>query len=210
MITAHRIDDKFYFEIADSTLNRDILVVSRISKSGAEVRAAQGYAGDQIGSSVIRFEKGPNNRIFMRKVSFRAYGADSTSSMYQSLKNSSIQPIAASFDIAAYTPSKNGSVIDVTTYINSDNDIFYFGSSAFKSRFGIGAQQADRSYIQDVKSFPTNVEIKTVKTYAKAAQSSGMGGGGGGGGRGGPRNAGGGGGGGGNADPLRTSFGRIR
>jgi len=179
MITAHRIDDKFYFEIADSTLNRDILVVSRISKSGAEVRSAQGYAGDQIGSSVIRFEKGPNNRIFMRKVSFRAYGADSTSSMYQSLKNSSVQPIAASFDIAAYTPGKNGSVIDVTTYINSDNDIFYFGSSAFKSRFGIGAQQADRSYIQDVKSFPTNVEIKTVKTYAKAAQSSGMGGGGG-------------------------------
>jgi hypothetical protein len=177
MITSHRIEDKFYFEIADTTLNRDILVVSRISKSGAEVRAAQGYAGDQIGSSVIRFEKGPNNRIFMRKISFRAYSADSTSSMYQSLQNSSVQPIAAAFDIAAYTPGKNGSVIDVTSYINSDNDIFFFGSPMFKSRFGIGGQQADRSYIQDVKSFPTNVEIKTVKTYSKTAPSTGMGGG---------------------------------
>jgi hypothetical protein len=177
MITAHRIEDKFFFEIADTTLNRDILVVSRISKSGAELRAAQGYAGDQIGSSVIRFEKGPNNRIFMRKVSFRAYSADSTASMYQSLQNSSIQPIAAAFDIAAFSPGKNGSVIDVTSYISSDNDIFYFGSPMFKSRMGIGAQQADRSYILDVKSFPTNTEIKTVKTYAKAAQSSGMGGG---------------------------------
>jgi hypothetical protein len=172
MITAHRIEDKFYFEIADTTLNRDILVVSRISKSGAEVRAAQGYAGDQIGSSVIRFEKGPNNRIFMRKISFRAYSADSTASMYRSLQNSSVQPIAASFDVAAYTPGKNGSVIDVTSYINSDNDIFYFSSPMFKSRLGIGAQQADRSYIQDVRSFPTNVEIKTVKTYAKAATPS--------------------------------------
>ena len=169
MITAHRIEDKFFFEIADSTLNRDILVVSRISKSGAELRSAQGYAGDQIGSSVIRFEKGPNNRIFMRKISFRAYGADSTSSMYQSLKNSSVQPIAAAFDIAAYSPGKNGSVIDVTAYINSDNDIFNFGSAMFKSRLGIGAQQNDRSYIQEVRSFPTNVEISTVKTYAKAA-----------------------------------------
>ncbi len=177
MITSHRIEDKFYFEIADTTLNRDILVVSRISKSGAEVRAAQGYAGDQIGSSVIRFEKGPNNRIFMRKISFRAYSADSTSSMYQSLQNSSVQPIAAAFDIAAYTPSKNGSVIDVTSYINSDNDIFFFGSPMFKSRFGIGGPQADRSYIQDVRSFPTNVEIKTVKTYSKTAPSTGMGGG---------------------------------
>jgi len=177
MITSHRIEDKFYFEIADTTLNRDILVVSRISKSGAEVRAAQGYAGDQIGSSVIRFDKGPNNRIFMRKISFRAYSADSTSSMYQSLQNSSVQPIAAAFDIAAYTPGKNGSVIDVTSYINSDNDIFFFGSPMFKSRFGIGSPQADRSYIQEVKSFPTNVEIKTVKTYSKTAPSTGMGGG---------------------------------
>src|SRR4051812_20168959 len=67
MITTHKIDDKFFFEIADTTLGRDILVVSRISKSGTEIRAAQGYAGDQIGSTVIRFEKGPNNRIFMRK-----------------------------------------------------------------------------------------------------------------------------------------------
>jgi hypothetical protein len=172
MITSHRVDDKYYFEIADSTLNRDILVVSRISKSGVDVRAAQGYAGDQIGSSVIRFEKGPSDRIFMRKISFKAYSADSTASMYQSLQNSSVQPIAAAFDIAAYTPNKNGSVIDVTSYINSDNDIFYFSSPAYKARFGMGAQQSDRSYIQDVKSFPTNVEIKTVKTYAKAASPS--------------------------------------
>lgn len=176
MITSHKIEDKYFFEIADTTLNRDILVVSRISKSGAEVRAAQGYAGDQIGGAVIRFEKGPNNKIFMRKMSFRAYSADSTGSMYQSLKNSSIQPIAAAFNIAAYTPGKDGSVIDITDYINSDNDIFYFSSPASKTRFRMGAQLADRSYIQDVRSFPTNVEINVVKTYAQTAAPSGMGG----------------------------------
>ncbi|MCZ4222128.1 zinc-dependent metalloprotease [Pedobacter rhodius] len=186
MITTHKLEDKFFFEIADSTLGRDILVVSRISKSGAEVRAAQGYAGDQIGSSVIRFEKGPNNRIFMRKISYRTYGPDSTTSMYQSLKNSNIQAIAASFNIAAYTPDKTGSVIDVTDYLNSDNDIFYFSSPASKTRFRLGTQLADRSYIQSLRSFPTNVEISTVKTYSLtaapnpfggAAPSAGMGGG---------------------------------
>lgn len=177
MITTHKIEDKFYFEIADTTLGRDILVVSRISKSGAEVRAAQGYAGDVIGSTVIRFEKGPNNRIFMRKISFRTYSTDSTASMYQSLKNSSIQPIAAAFNIAAYTPKKDGSVIDLTDYINSDNDIFYFSSPMAKSRFRLGAQLADRSYILNVRSFPTNVEITTTKTYALAAAAGAAGGG---------------------------------
>lgn len=184
MITTHKLEDKFFFEIADSTLGREILVVNRISKAGAEVRSAAGYAGDQIGSSVIRFEKGPNNKIFMRKLSYRTYGPDSTTAMYQSLKNSNIQAIAAAFNIAAYTADKKGSVIDMTDYINSDNDIFYFGSPQLKSRFRLGSPLADRSYILNVRSFPNNVEIGTVKTYTLAAApaefgapSSGMGGG---------------------------------
>jgi hypothetical protein len=172
MITTHSLDDKFYFEIADTTLGRDILVVSRISKAGAEVRSASGYAGDQIGSSVIRFEKGPNNRIFMRKVSFRTYGPDSTTAMYQSLRNSNVQAIAAAFNIAAYSPDKKGSVIDMTDYINSDNEVFNFSSPAAKTRFRLGSQQSDRSYIQSVRSFPLNVEINTVKTYSLTAAPS--------------------------------------
>ncbi len=176
MVTTHKIEDKYFFEIDNSILGRDILVVNRISKSGADVRAAQGYAGDQIGSSVIRFEKGPNDRIFLRKVSFRTYGADSTTSMFQSLNNSNIQAIAASFNIAAYNPEKTASVIDMTNYINSDNEIFYFSSPAAKTRFRLGAQQSDRSYILGVRTFPTNVEINVVKTYSQTAAASPFGG----------------------------------
>ncbi|RYD95196.1 MAG: DUF5118 domain-containing protein [Sphingobacteriales bacterium] len=116
MITTHKLEDKYFFEIADSTLGRDISVVSRISKAGAEVRSASGYAGDQIGSTVIRFEKGPANRIFMRKISYRTYGPDSTTAMYQNLQRSNIQAIAAAFNIAAYSPDKKGCVIDMTDY----------------------------------------------------------------------------------------------
>lgn len=176
MITTHRLEDKFFFEIADSILGRDILVVNRISKAGAEVRAASGYAGDQIGSSVVRFEKGPNNRIFMRKISYRTYGPDSTTAMYQSLSNSNIQAIAAAFNIAAFSPDKKGSVIDMTTFINSDNEIFNFSSASAKSRFRLGSQQSDRSYISGIRSFPMNVEIRTVKTYSLTAASSPFGG----------------------------------
>lgn len=176
MITTHRLEDKFFFEIADSILGRDILVVNRISKAGAEVRAASGYAGDQIGSNVVRFEKGPNNRIFMRKISYRTYGPDSTTAMYQSLSNSNIQAIAAAFNIAAFSPDKKGSVIDMTTFINSDNEIFNFSSASAKSRFRLGSQQSDRSYISGIRSFPMNVEIRTVKTYSLTAASSPFGG----------------------------------
>jgi len=183
MITTHKLEDKYFFEIADSVLGRDILVVSRISKAGAEVRSASGYSGDQIGSTVIRFEKGPSNRIFMRKLSFRTYGPDSTTAMYQNLQRSNVQAIAAAFNIAAFSPDKKGSVIDMTDYINSDNDIFYFGAPAAKTGLRLGMAQADRSYILGVKSFPTNVEINVVKTYLltaappSATATAGMGGG---------------------------------
>ncbi|MEX8547059.1 MAG: zinc-dependent metalloprotease [Mucilaginibacter sp.] len=172
LFKTHKVEDKYYFEIGDSILNREILVVSRISKAGAEVRAASGYAGDQIGSSVISFEKGPGNRIFMRKISYSTYSPDSTKSMYQSVQRSNIQAIAAAFNIAAYSPDEKGSVIDMTDYINGDSEVFYFSSAAAKSRIRLGSIQADRSYISNVKSFRNNVEINTVKTYSLTAPQS--------------------------------------
>lgn len=93
MITSHKIDDKYFFEIADSLLGRDILIVNRISKSGADVRSSKGYAGDEIGRSVIRFDRGPNDRIFLRNISFDTYGADSTTAMYQSLSRSTFSQL---------------------------------------------------------------------------------------------------------------------
>jgi len=180
LFKTHKVDDKYYFEIPDSVLNREILVVSRISKAGAEVRTADGYAGDQIGETVITFEKGPANRIFMRKISYATYSPDSTKAMYQAVQRSNIQAIAAAFNIAAYSPDGKGSVIDMTDYISGDNDIFFFSSVQAKARVRLGAYLTDRSYIESVKSFPTNIEIKTVKTYNLAAATttfSGRGGG---------------------------------
>ena len=72
LFTTHRVEDKYYFEIPDSLLNREILVVNRISKAPAGARAGfLGYAGDQISDNVITFEKGPNNKIFLRSISYQ-------------------------------------------------------------------------------------------------------------------------------------------
>ena len=67
LFKVHRIEDKYFLEIPDSLFMRDILVVNRISKAAAGMRIGGffGYGGDQIGQNVIRFEKGPNNRVFV-------------------------------------------------------------------------------------------------------------------------------------------------
>jgi len=167
LFKVHKVDEKYYFEIPDSLLNRDILVVNRISKAAAGMRSGFfGYAGDQIGQNVTRFEKGPNNKIFLRTISYAEYAKDSTSPMFWAVTNSNIQPIAAAFDIKAFGKDSASSVVDVTDYVNSDNDVLFFNSS-LKSASRIGALQSDKSYIVAIRSYPINVEITTVKTYSR-------------------------------------------
>ncbi|MEP6746778.1 MAG: zinc-dependent metalloprotease [Bacteroidota bacterium] len=168
LFTIHKVEEKYYFEIADSLLGRDILIVNRLSKAAAGMRNFFfGYAGDEIGNNVVSFEKGPNNKIFLKKISFDELSKDSTEPMYHAVMNSNIQPIAAAFDIAAFNKDSTGIIIEMTNYINTDNDVLNFASN-LKNLYQVGGQQSDKSYIVSVKTYPLNVEIKTVKTYSKS------------------------------------------
>ena len=179
LFKVHRVDDRWFFELQNDIFNRDILVVNRISKAAAGMRIGGffGYAGDQIGQNVVRFEKGPNNKVFLRTISFAEYARDSTSPMFTSVNNSNVQPIAAAFDVRAFGDG-GASVIDVTDYINGDNDVLFFTSS-FKQQLRLGMLQSDKSYVERVSSYPINVEIRTVKTYGRtpAPTTGGTGGG---------------------------------
>ena len=131
-----------------------------------------GYGGDPIGQNVIRFEKGPSDKIFLRTISYKVYAKDSTSSMFSSVNNSNIQPIEAAFDIKAYSDNKTASVIDVTKFIDGDNDVLFFSSNAKRQR-QLGTLQADKSFIVSVKPYPINIEITTVKTYGRTPAPAG-------------------------------------
>lgn len=172
LFLVHRLEDKYYLEIPDSLMSRDILVVNRIAKAAAGMRNSFfGYAGDLIGSNVIRFEKGPNHKLFLKKVSFDEISKDSSQPMFRSVNNSNVLPIVAFFDIQSLATDSTGTVIDFTGYIDGDNDVLFFSPGA-KTAFQVGSYQSDKSYILNVKSYPLNVEIKTVKTYGKGGSSS--------------------------------------
>jgi hypothetical protein len=162
----HKVGERYYFEIPDTLLNRDILVVNRIAKAAAGVRVSTlGYGGDQIGKKVIQFGKGPNNKIFLKSISFEEVSKDTTQDgMYRAFINSNLQPLEASFDIKAFSKDSSGVVIDVTDYVNGDNDILFFDSRV-KKYLSLTTLLADRCYIKDIKAFPVNIEIRTMKTY---------------------------------------------
>lgn len=165
LFTVHKVEDKFYFEIPDSLLGRDLLVVGRIAQGAAGVRPGYtGYAGDQIGSTIIRFEKGPGHKLFLRRITYQDHAGDTSNAMYAAVVRSNLQPLVAAFGIGAYSPYGKASVIEVTDYINGDNDILFFNSSTKKSMH-VGGLLRNMCYIKDVDSFPMNVELRTIKTY---------------------------------------------
>lgn len=171
LITTHKVDDKYYFEVPDSILGREILVVNRISRAAAGARSGFiGYAGDQISDNVISFEKGPNNKIFLKSISHQEVSRDSSGGMYQSVRNNTLQPIVASFDVKSNARDSisgaRGSVIDITDYLMGDNDILFFDARS-KRALGLGQYQKDNSYIAEVRSYPSNTQIKTVKTFIR-------------------------------------------
>lgn len=169
IITVHKVEDKYYFEIPDKALKKEFLVVTRLTKAGAEMRMGTvGYAGDQISQNVISFEKGPNDKVFLRSISYVDYAKDSTSAMYKTVMRNNVNAIEQAFDIKAFGKEKNSTVIDVTDFINADNDVVSF-DTRFKKGFRVGAFQKDKSFVNFVKSFPANIEINTTKTYNRSA-----------------------------------------
>ena len=172
LFSVHKVSDNYYFEIPDSILGRDLLVVARIAQGAAGVRPGYtGYAGDQIGSTIIRFEKGPGHKLFLRRITYEEQAGDTSNAMYHAVVRSNLQPLVAAFGIGAYSPNGKGSVIDVTSYINGDNDIFFFNSSARKS-MRVGNLQGNMCYIKDINAYPMNVEIRTIKTYTQSNSRS--------------------------------------
>lgn len=159
LMTVHKLEDKYYLEIADSIFGRDMMAITRMAKTPT----GAGYGGEQANRQVIQFEKGPKNNVFIRIVSYVNVSSDSLQPIYQAVQNSNIHPIAAAFDIKAQRQDTSV-VIDVTNFFNDPNQAFDLPPLT-KQQFKLQKPEKDRSYIQSIRAYPINVEVRTVKTY---------------------------------------------
>lgn len=159
MVAVHRVEEKFYFEIPDSIFGRLIMAVTRVAKSPT----GAGYGGEEVNEQVIRFEKAPGDKVLIRVVGFYNVSPDSAQPISLAVRNSNVDPIAAAFDVKAYH-DKTAAVIEVTDFFKESNQVFSL-PPFFKQRFKITELQKDRSFINSIRSYPLNTEIRSVKTF---------------------------------------------
>jgi hypothetical protein len=160
MLTVHTVDDKHYFEIPESLFGRDIMVVTRLAKTPT----GAGYGGEQANRQVIRFEKGPKENVFIRVINYINVSQDSLAPIYQAVRNSNVDPIAAAFDIEA-TRQDTSVLIEVTSFLEDPNQAFSLSPYTMQ-RYKLKKVEKDRSYIDYIHAYPINVEIRSVKTYS--------------------------------------------
>ncbi len=159
LFTIHKLGEDYYFELADSIIGREFIAVSRVAKAPT----GAGYGGEEENRQVLRWERGPNNKVFLRAVLHINASPDTLRPISLAVRNSNVDPIAASFDIKSIRKDTSV-VINVTDFFKGDNQLIALDPEK-KRRYSLSGLQSDRSYIKSMRSYPINNEVRMVKTY---------------------------------------------
>ena len=153
VFTVHRLDDKVFYEIPEAELGKEFLWVSQIARTTEGV----GYGGQALGNRVVKWER-HGDRVLLKSISYAIVaGADRPIATAVGAANN--DTILKAFDIKALSEA-GAPVIDVTSLFNTEVPEF-----SARSRLQARGFARDRSFVEDVTSFPTNIEVRTTHTY---------------------------------------------
>ena len=167
LFDVHKVDEKYYYEINDSLLDRDMLMVTRIAKMAKEIP----LGAHKLSEQVLSWQKFDNN-LLLKELSFSNYASDSLP-IKEAVSNSNFEPIIASFKIEVENKDKNSYVIDVTSLYKNDVKSFGYPQSSRK-RNNITSLDTKLSFIESIRSFPLNIEAKHIKTYKSSNAKNGQ------------------------------------
>ena len=159
LFAVHRDEEKTLFEIPDSLLDREMLLVTRMART----HAGMGYGGQKTNTQVLRWQR-QADKVLLRIVSYESVASEDHP-IYQAVRNANLEPVVAAFDILARNDDSTRSVVDVTELFTTD--VRFLGlSSSNRERYKVRSLDKDRSYVNGAQSFPRNIEMRHTLTYA--------------------------------------------
>jgi hypothetical protein len=164
LFDVHRVGEQLLFEIPDSLLGREMVVMSRYHRTQAGLADVGANLAPNI---VVRWER-RGDRILMRAVSHAAT-AEEGSAEQIAVEAGNFSPVLASLEIAAR--GDDASVVDVTDLYLGDTPAFTMPPTQRTSR-NVRSYDRDRSWLEWSRSFPINVEVRVVQTYESSAPPS--------------------------------------
>ena len=159
LFKVHNIDDTFFYEIPDTLFDKEMLMVTRISKTASGL----GFGGGKQNTQVLRWQK-KGKKVVLRVVSYEVFAADSLP-VHEAVVNSNFEPVLYTFPIKAFSVDSTATVIEVTDLFSKDVKALGL-SSRSRKRYKATRLESEKSFIESIKSYPKNIEARHVKTYA--------------------------------------------
>ncbi|PZX51999.1 zinc-dependent metalloprotease [Algoriphagus chordae] len=170
LFVVHKVGDKSYYEVPFELMDKDMLLVSRISKIADGLGGGYTTAGSKSNEQVIHWTR-LQNSIILRSISFDNVAADSLP-IHLSVEANNYNPILASFKIEAFNPDSTAALIEVNDLFLSDIPALSGLSSNMRKQYQVRNLDKERSFITRMASYPENIEVRHDMTYNAAAPPS--------------------------------------
>lgn len=157
VFAVHKVDDKYYYEIPANMFGKEFLNVTRIAKTAENI----GYGGEEVNEQVLRWQR-KGDKVYLRMVSYNNVASDSLP-IVTSVRNSNFEPIVYGFDVKAYGKDSSA-VVEVTPMLTKDVPAFGLDDRRRK-QYKVTAVDAERTFVESIKSYPINIEARNVITY---------------------------------------------
>jgi hypothetical protein len=161
MFVVHRTSDKLLFEIPDTLLGREMLMISRWASVPTNFGGFN-PAGFSAQEQIMTWER-RDNRVLLRKHSYN-HVAEDGAPIALSVEANNFAPIVVSFPVQAEAPG-GGVVIDVTSFYEGDTPAISGLNPARRRDYGVRRLDPDRSFINSARAYPENVEVRHTQTF---------------------------------------------
>ena len=166
LFSVHEIEGKYFYEIPDSLIGREMLMVTTIARTAEGI----GYGGERTNTQMLRWDKGNGNKVILKVVSYKNTAADSLP-IFQAVRNSNLEPILYTFDVKAKSKNGEGVVIEVTDLFSKDVQAIGLPKNR-RTQYKVTRLENERSYIESIHTYPINIESRYVMTYAASEPPS--------------------------------------
>jgi hypothetical protein len=163
LFDVHETKDKFYYEIPDTLLGKEMLLVTRLKDIPAGLGGGYVNAGSKTNTQVVVWEKF-KKKLLLKVRSYNAV-ADDSLPIYKSVKANNLEPIIFAFDIKAKNPDSTATVVDVTKLFSTDVKAISGLPAYFRRNYRVRRLDASRSFINSIKSYPQNIEVVQDFTF---------------------------------------------
>lgn len=163
MIDVSKVKNDWYWEIPKSMLGRDMLVTTRFISTPADSKK---FGGEQVNEQTVYLELNADSTLLIRSHGF--YNVSDSSNIISKAVTISNENAIIGHLALEKSSKKDTLKVKVTQFFNEDNAAIGIPTSG-KTSFKLGGQSF--SFINDMKSFPTNTEVRVTKTYSGNSES---------------------------------------